>query len=107
VVAGGWDSGPVESTESTFIPVGVRPARREPHVGRETITFVSDDTWRSTPSHILLADLIAGEAHDLRRRASWHDWQTCLIRVCSPISRLGRYTKRVLTNTRWDRRLGL
>lgn len=28
----------------------------------------TDATWRSTPSHILAADLIAGEVHDLRRR---------------------------------------
>jgi alpha-L-rhamnosidase len=34
----------------------------------ETIRFGTDDTWRSTASHILAADLIAGEVHDLRRR---------------------------------------
>jgi alpha-L-rhamnosidase len=34
---------------------------RELHAG-------TDETWRSTPSHILAADLIAGEIHDLRRR---------------------------------------
>ena len=28
----------------------------------------TDATWRSTPSHILAADLMAGEVHDLRRR---------------------------------------
>ena len=32
----------------------------------------TDGAWRSTPSHILAADLIAGEVHDLRRRR--HDW---------------------------------
>jgi alpha-L-rhamnosidase len=42
----------------------------------ETITFGSDDNWRSTPSHILRADLIAGEVHDLRRRAAWSDWRS-------------------------------
>jgi alpha-L-rhamnosidase len=41
-----------------------------------TITLTSDDTWRSTPSHIRRADLIAGEEHDLRQRADWHAWET-------------------------------
>ena len=36
----------------------------------ETVTFGTDESWRSTPSHILAADLIAGEVHDLRRRAT-------------------------------------
>jgi alpha-L-rhamnosidase len=40
----------------------------------ETRTFGTDGTWRSTPSHILRADLIAGEVHDLRRRADWREW---------------------------------
>ncbi len=42
----------------------------------ETLTFGTDESWRSTPSHILRADLIAGEVHDLRRRADWADWST-------------------------------
>jgi alpha-L-rhamnosidase len=29
-------------------------------------TIVTDESWRSTPSHILRADLIAGEVHDFR-----------------------------------------
>jgi alpha-L-rhamnosidase len=33
----------------------------------ETIVFGTDGSWRSAPSHILAADLIAGEIHDLRR----------------------------------------
>jgi alpha-L-rhamnosidase len=33
-----------------------------------SLTFGTDGTWRSTPSHVLAADLIAGEVHDLRRR---------------------------------------
>src|SRR6478735_1653633 len=33
----------------------------------ETVTFGTDETWRTTPSHILRADLIAGEVHDLRK----------------------------------------
>lgn len=37
-------------------------------------TFGTDGSWRSTPSHILGADLIAGEVHDLRRRRHWTDW---------------------------------
>ncbi len=38
----------------------------------EVVTFGTDSTWCSRPSHILRADLIAGEAHDLRRRvAGW------------------------------------
>ena len=32
-----------------------------------TIVWGTNPTWRSTPSHILAADLIAGEVHDLRR----------------------------------------
>jgi alpha-L-rhamnosidase len=40
-----------------------------------TTVHVTDDAWTWTPSHILRADLIAGEVHDLRRRV--HDW-------CSP-----------------------
>jgi alpha-L-rhamnosidase len=42
----------------------------------ETITFGTDESWRSTSSHILGADLIAGEIHDLRRRRDWNDWHT-------------------------------
>lgn len=36
-----------------------------------TATFGTDASWRSTPSHVLGADLIAGEVHDLRRRVDW------------------------------------
>jgi alpha-L-rhamnosidase len=39
-----------------------------------TLTFGTDPAWRSTPSHIVRADLIAGEVHDLRRRVDWRDW---------------------------------
>lgn len=38
------------------------------------LTFGTDGGWRSTPSHILGADLIAGEVHDLRRRSRWDGW---------------------------------
>jgi alpha-L-rhamnosidase len=41
----------------------------------QTTVHTTDGGWRSTPSHILGADLIAGEVHDLRRRV--RDW-------CSP-----------------------
>jgi alpha-L-rhamnosidase len=37
----------------------------------------TDASWRSTPSHVLAADLIAGEIHDQRRRRGWDasdDW---------------------------------
>jgi alpha-L-rhamnosidase len=34
----------------------------------ESKVVCTDGTWRSTPSHILAADLIAGEVHDLNRR---------------------------------------
>lgn len=38
----------------------------------KVVSFGSDSTWRSHPSHILRADLIAGEVHDLQQRiASW------------------------------------
>ena len=40
----------------------------------ETIVFGTDDTWRSTASHVLGADLIAGEVHDLRRGTGWDAW---------------------------------
>lgn len=33
-------------------------------------------SWRSTPSHILRADLIAGEVHDLRQRRDWEHWRS-------------------------------
>jgi alpha-L-rhamnosidase len=39
-----------------------------------SVTFGTDGGWRSTPSHVLRADLIAGEVHDLRQRRSWADW---------------------------------
>ncbi|MEY2478368.1 MAG: alpha-L-rhamnosidase [Actinomycetota bacterium] len=42
----------------------------------EIVTFGTDGTWRSTPSHVLGADLIAGEVHDLRRRADWREWRS-------------------------------
>lgn len=35
----------------------------------------TDPGWRSIPSHVLGADLIAGEVHDLRRRTSWSTWR--------------------------------
>ncbi len=41
-----------------------------------TVGFGTDSSWRSVPSHILGADLIAGEVHDLRRRHRWGDWAT-------------------------------
>lgn len=34
----------------------------------ERLAFGTDGSWRSRPSHILAADLIAGEVHDLRQR---------------------------------------
>ena len=37
----------------------------------ETLVFGTDGSWRSTPSHVLAADLIAGEVHDLRRQRPW------------------------------------
>ena len=39
-----------------------------------TTSFGSGDAWRSTPSHIVRADLMAGEVHDLRRRNDWSAW---------------------------------
>ena len=41
-----------------------------------TRTFGTDASWRSAPSHILRADLIAGEVHDLRQRRHWDDWSS-------------------------------
>jgi alpha-L-rhamnosidase len=39
-----------------------------------TISWGSGPSWRSTPSHILRADLMAGEIHDLRQRKEWRSW---------------------------------
>jgi alpha-L-rhamnosidase len=49
----------------------------------EVVVFGTDDSWRSTTGHLLAADLMAGEHHDLRQRvpgwaepgtdrSSWH-----------------------------------
>ncbi|MSZ18890.1 MAG: alpha-L-rhamnosidase, partial [Actinobacteria bacterium] len=38
----------------------------------QQISICTHGEWCSTPSHILAADLIAGETHDLRRRV--HGW---------------------------------
>jgi alpha-L-rhamnosidase len=38
---------------------------------RRIASFGTDASWRSTPSHIMRADLIAGEVHDLRRHVDW------------------------------------
>ncbi len=36
------------------------------------LAIATDATWKSTPSHVTAADLIAGEIHDMRlRRADW------------------------------------
>ena len=43
------------------------------HADGTTASFGTDGTWRSAPSHILGADLVAGEVHDLRRRRDWRD----------------------------------
>ena len=40
----------------------------------QTLTWGTDGSWRSTASHIIAADLIAGEVHDLRRRRAWEEW---------------------------------
>jgi alpha-L-rhamnosidase len=40
-----------------------------------TVVAGTGDGWRSTPSHVVGADLIAGEVHDLRRRVSWSGWR--------------------------------
>jgi alpha-L-rhamnosidase len=40
----------------------------------ETLTFGTGEAWRSVPSHVLRADLVAGEVHDLRRRVGWRGW---------------------------------
>lgn len=34
----------------------------------DEVVFATDASWRSTPSHILAADLVAGEVHDLRQQ---------------------------------------
>lgn len=66
----------------------------------------TDATWRSTPSHVLAADVMAGEVHDHNRRvdgwctaaADRSEWDPVLVaehgydRLCSP---LGPPTRRV------------
>src|SRR5688572_19310904 len=42
------------------------------HASGEVVIVGTDASWRSTSSHILAADVIAGEVHDLRRRIA--DW---------------------------------
>jgi alpha-L-rhamnosidase len=43
----------------------------------QVVTFGTDSTWRSRASHILRADLIAGEVHDLRQRVpGWAEPRT-------------------------------
>jgi alpha-L-rhamnosidase len=40
----------------------------------DVVVFGTDESWRSTRSHILAADLMAGEHHDLRHRVlGWAD----------------------------------
>ena len=65
----------------------------------ETVSVGTDPSWRSTPSHILAADLIGGEVHDLRRRVDgWcaagcdrSAWQPALLadhgfdELCAPL----------------------
>ena len=40
----------------------------------ESRSWGTDGSWRSATSHVLRADLIAGEVHDLRRRNDWSQW---------------------------------
>jgi alpha-L-rhamnosidase len=72
VVADGWWCG----------YVGFEPQRPAQHYGRfpellvqvhvdcedgTSLVVGSDDTWRESPGHVVYADLLVGEAHDLRR----------------------------------------
>lgn len=41
----------------------------------ELASYWSDQQWRCAPGHILRADPVAGEVHDLRRRLDWEGWQ--------------------------------
>ncbi|MDQ6695985.1 MAG: glycoside hydrolase family 78 protein [Actinomycetota bacterium] len=40
-------------------------------VSGDVLTLGTDASWRCAPSHILRADLVAGEVHDLSRRTDW------------------------------------
>jgi len=71
LVSDGWwrgQHGVVRAIDSYGPTIGFLA---ELHVARpsgEVAVFGTDASWRSTPSHLLAADLIAGEVHDLRRR---------------------------------------
>ncbi len=42
----------------------------------EQLISGSGGDWRAAPSHVLAADLMAGEVHDLRQRRPWSQWSS-------------------------------
>lgn len=73
VLAKGWYAGWVGLTrEAAFY--GDRPAFRAQLELDGTPTVVTDDGWRTTTGAIMAADLLRGEAQDLRQEPhGWHD----------------------------------
>ncbi len=102
IVSDGWwrgQHGVIREIDAFGPTVGVL-VELHLHLDDDTHRIVaSGDSWRSTPSHILAADLIAGEVHDLRRRrdgwaspgADRSDWDAVLVaahgtdQLCEPI----------------------
>jgi alpha-L-rhamnosidase len=88
-----------------------------------TTVFATDGSWRSTPSHILRADLIAGEVHDLRSRvdgwaepstdrSAWdpvrvvdHDFSRLVADVAPPVRRIRELPALSVTEVRPGRHI--
>ena len=68
----GQGGGATRLTNAFGDTVAVLAELRVELVSGDVLVLGTDAFWRSTPSHILAADLIAGEVHDHRRRID--DW---------------------------------
>ena len=71
LVSDGWwrgQHGVIREIDAYGATVAVLAELHVEHDDGTTSVFGTDGSWRSTPSHILGADLVAGEVHDLRRR---------------------------------------
>jgi alpha-L-rhamnosidase len=71
LLSDGWwrgQHGVIREINAYGSTVGFRAELHVTLVNGQTVVIATDESWRSTPSHILAADLIAGEVHDLRRR---------------------------------------
>jgi alpha-L-rhamnosidase len=71
LLSDGWwrgQHGVIREINAYGSTVGFRAELHITLANGQTVVIATDESWRSTPSHILAADLIAGEVHDLRRR---------------------------------------